>query len=57
MDTDEGDHEEPQSLHKYLYCQGDPVDGEDQVVTLHHSVVLILLLLAGRFTNNRSELC
>jgi RHS repeat-associated protein len=29
MDTDEGDQEDPLSLHKYLYCQEDPVDGYD----------------------------
>jgi RHS repeat-associated protein len=29
MDTFEGDEEEPLSLHKYLYCQGNPVNGKD----------------------------
>jgi hypothetical protein len=29
MDTNEGNHEDPLSLHKYLYGQGDPVDGRD----------------------------
>jgi len=29
MDTDEGDNEEPLSLHKYLYCQADPINGVD----------------------------
>jgi RHS repeat-associated protein len=29
MDTDEGEDESPLSLHKYLYVQGDPVDGID----------------------------
>ena len=28
-DTYEGDQEEPLSLHKYLYCQGNPVNGTD----------------------------
>jgi RHS repeat-associated protein len=29
MDTDEGDDTDPLSLHKYLYTEGDPVDGVD----------------------------
>jgi RHS repeat-associated protein len=29
MDADEGDDENPRSLHKYLYGQADPVDGID----------------------------
>src|SRR5208283_921378 len=29
MDTYEGDNEDPLSLHKYLYCQADPVDNTD----------------------------
>jgi hypothetical protein len=29
MDTYEGDQEEPLSLHKYLYCHADPVNGCD----------------------------
>jgi RHS repeat-associated protein len=29
MDTDEGDPEEPNSLQKFLYCEGDPVQGID----------------------------
>jgi RHS repeat-associated protein len=28
-DTSEGDNEDPLSLHKYLYCQADPVNGID----------------------------
>ena len=26
MDTYQGDNQDPLSLHKYLYCQADPVD-------------------------------
>jgi hypothetical protein len=29
MDTYEGDNEDPLSLHKYLYCKADPVNGSD----------------------------
>ena len=29
MDSEEGDNEDPQSLHKYLYCQANPVNGID----------------------------
>jgi RHS repeat-associated protein len=29
MDTYEGNNEDPLSLHKYLYCQGNPVDMKD----------------------------
>ena len=29
MDTDEGEIESPLSLHKYVYTNGDPVDGTD----------------------------
>jgi RHS repeat-associated protein len=29
MDTDQGDKEDPLSLHKYLYCQVDPINGMD----------------------------
>jgi RHS repeat-associated protein len=29
MDTFVGDNEDPLSLHKYLYCQGNPVNGSD----------------------------
>jgi RHS repeat-associated protein len=29
MDTDEGDEEDPLSLHKYQYCEANPVDGVD----------------------------
>jgi len=29
MDTFEGDQEQPLSLHKYLYCRADPVNGSD----------------------------
>ena len=29
MDTYEGDNEDPLSLHKYLYCEVDPIDGVD----------------------------
>ncbi len=29
MDTDEGNNEDPLSLHKYLYCQGNPINGID----------------------------
>ncbi len=29
MDTEEGDEEDPLSLHKYIYVEGDPVDGLD----------------------------
>jgi hypothetical protein len=29
MDTDEGVDTDPLSLHKYLYTEGDPVDGVD----------------------------
>ncbi len=29
MDTDEGDNEGPLSLHKYIYCQADPVNMTD----------------------------
>jgi RHS repeat-associated protein len=29
MDTYEGDDQDPPSLHKYLYAEGDPVDGMD----------------------------
>ncbi len=29
MDTYEGAEEEPQSLHKYLYCQANPVNNAD----------------------------
>jgi hypothetical protein len=29
MDTDEGNSQEPLSLHKYLYADADPVDGLD----------------------------
>jgi hypothetical protein len=29
MDTSDGDNEDPISLHKYLYCEGNPVDGID----------------------------
>jgi RHS repeat-associated protein len=29
MDTFEGDNEDPQNLHKYLYCSADPVNGID----------------------------
>jgi hypothetical protein len=29
MDTTEGNQEDPLSLHKYLYCQNDPVNGID----------------------------
>ena len=29
MDTYEGNNEDPLSLHKYLYCQGNPVDNDD----------------------------
>jgi RHS repeat-associated protein len=29
MDTDEGDDQDPLSLHKYLYAEADPVDGTD----------------------------
>lgn len=29
MDTSEGNQEDPLSLHKYLYCQGNPVNGRD----------------------------
>jgi RHS repeat-associated protein len=29
MDTEEGDDNEPLSLHKYFYTEGDPVDGVD----------------------------
>jgi RHS repeat-associated protein len=29
MDTDEGDSEDPISLHRYLYCEANPVDGSD----------------------------
>jgi len=28
-DTDEGNNEDPLSLHKYLYCQANPVNGSD----------------------------
>jgi hypothetical protein len=29
MDTSEGDNTDPLSLHKYLYCQGNPINGID----------------------------
>ena len=29
MDTDEGDREDPLSLHKYIYCEGNPVNNVD----------------------------
>jgi RHS repeat-associated protein len=29
LDTHEGDNTDPLSLHKYLYCQGNPIDGID----------------------------
>jgi RHS repeat-associated protein len=29
MDTDEGDNEDPLSLHKYLYAEADPMDNDD----------------------------
>jgi hypothetical protein len=29
MDSEEGDNEDPLSLHKYLYCSGDPADHSD----------------------------
>jgi hypothetical protein len=29
MDTDEGSQEDPLSLHKYLYCLGNPINGSD----------------------------
>jgi hypothetical protein len=29
MDTYEGNYQDPQSLHKYLYCRADPVNGTD----------------------------
>jgi peptidyl-Lys metalloendopeptidase len=29
MDTYQGDNEDPLSLHKYLYCEGNPVNGTD----------------------------
>ena len=28
-DTDEGDQEDPLSIHKYLYCEGNPINGRD----------------------------
>jgi hypothetical protein len=44
MDTDEGAQEDPLSLHKYLYCKGNPLDNIDP--SGHDSLDLVLTVAA-----------
>jgi RHS repeat-associated protein len=44
MDTDEGNNQDPLSLHKYLYCQANPVIGTDP--SGHQDMISLMISLA-----------
>ena len=48
MDTNEGDGDDPLSLHKYLYCQANPVNGTDP--SGHDGDFGSLLVSMGHYT-------
>jgi RHS repeat-associated protein len=53
MDTFAGNNEDPLSLHKYLYCQADPVDNTDssgQFVAIYTTIGHSLNVLTGKTT-------